>query len=1066
MSAPWIPCPTGPLSTVHPAKAMPRRSRAHPSHGGAWPSPASASGERGNGCMGNRLSSWVSYAQDAWVPTGRAGERCARRGGRFRRLQGARAQVGGTPLRTIGVRAREEEEEMADTMRGLHNRPYATLHSRGVLGAPRRASRSGFGGAFVFFLALLSLAATGRASERIFLENGMEVLLLPDPASRLVTSIVVIDAGSSRESARLSGASHFLEHMLFNGTERRTQKQLYDEEDAAGGFNNAFTRRTHAAFMMTMPSRRLELALDLQADMLFHSRISTKKFEKERGIILEEMAKDRDSESYVLERVLLAETYPASSYGLPVLGSEASIRRLESSEVRSYYNERYVPENMVALVLGGFDPAEARAALERTLGAARPSGVWPEGPPAPPPITQDRTVQHLLDVSAGRVRMVWNAPGPGDPKLLPSEIACELQLTGDGSPLAAALEEAFPGRILRCSGSLETGAGFGRLIVDVEFDGTLEAEAVASRLQQAITQLPAPTGERLEAWKIAGRASQIFAQQRSYMFAPLFSEEIVRYGLAALERRLETRAAIRIEDVRSAASSLGSGPAWTILITPRHPVAAGSSAPVMKMGPGGMPPGMGRAMAGRAREGVPAPPVVETERSPLPYPVTDTTTAGGSRLLVIAPPPDGSLSIYLLIEGRNYLEPDGKAGITELLHDILGAGPRGMSDAEFQVALERIGGSLQTADRGFIPFDDYYSQPDFSFIRFQALDEYAPEAFGLLGRLLRQPRLDEATVERERNRLVTRLRRDAGSARARAREKLWSVLLGEDHPEARGPFGRPDDVSGITAEDLRAHLERLLDPERIWMGVVTGQPVDRVAQWASGLVPEADRSRTPAPSVEPAAYAAWVQRGQLGARARGRLKELTRSPLAFGAVRSAAQAETYEIEVPGESGGRGYVLDALLLSPGRTGGVAERVAGGLLSSRLAFDLREEQGMAYGIGASVSRLGDHWLYMAGAGTRPENLEAMRRGFVAARQQSEEPTPVEVDRTANKMYGQLLRRQEIRINQAMFCVWSARRGEDPLGWWGEAESLLGVSPAAIDSVLEALAAEGPALVVSAR
>ena len=238
-------------------------------------------------------------------------------------------------------------------------------------------------------------------TERIFLSNGIEVLLMPDPASRVVTVISVVGAGSSYEDARLSGASHFLEHMLFNGTQRRTQKQLYDAVDAAGGFNNAFTRRTHAAYMMTMPGPELALALDLQSDMLFHSRIPATKLEKERGIILEEFSMGRDAGGATLDDILRRETFPNSSYGLPILGSEASIRSLGHEEVVEYYERHYVPENMQLVLLGGFDPETARDLLESSFGRQRPASVGPELPPTPHAIKSTLLIRHAHDGPTG-----------------------------------------------------------------------------------------------------------------------------------------------------------------------------------------------------------------------------------------------------------------------------------------------------------------------------------------------------------------------------------------------------------------------------------------------------------------------------------------------------------------------------------------------------------------------------------------------------------------------------------------------------------------------------------------
>lgn len=962
-------------------------------------------------------------------------------------------------------------------------------------------------------------------TERIFLPNGIEVLLMPDPASRVVTVISVIGAGSSYENARLSGASHFLEHMLFNGTERRTQKQLYNAEDAAGGFNNAFTRRTHAAFMMTMPGPELELALDLQSDMLFHSRLPATKFEKERGIILEEFAMGQDTGGATLDEVLQRETYPASAYGLPILGSEASIRRLGRHEVLDYYERLYVPENMRVVLLGGFEPEAAREHLESTFGRERPSGVRPALPPAPPPIESTRLISHDLDVSTGHLRLLFNAPPLSRPETLALEAALSLLTSGANSALYQAMDKSLPGMILSCGGGLTGGPHFGRAQIDISFAADAAPDEVWRVAREALAGLARPKGERLENWKTSERAAQIFARQRSYMYAPLYSEEVALRGLWGLESRLDRIVDLSIEEVRAAAEGLFAGPHWAILVSPSRPspasgMAMGDLPPAME-GMKGMPPAMMKAMARQragdqdvdreAEEGADQAPGAGAPGSARPAPaaafaevplqVEEATLPGGARLLTLGAPADGSLSIYVLIEGRNFLEPEGQEGVTELLHQVMSAGPEGLTEAEFQDELAALGAEMQAADRGFIPFDDYYTQREFSFVRFQCLDEYAAEAFILLGRMLREPALDPVVIERERTRLRDRLMNEAASARARGTAYLRELLYGEGHPLARSPYGDPGSVTELDGEALRAYHQRLLDPRRVWIGVVSGHPRERLLAWAAELIPPPSGSGAPGPhlGMTPQRFEQWQARGEIEQHVANRLRAAAAQPGAHGLHAYEAGGEVTRLVLAADlatgAEGRTYVLETLLIDPAagaargtpawtRRSGALE-VATGVLSSRLSFHLREERGMAYGIGASLSELGDAWLYRAGAETRAENTDEMAAGLVQLRREAAAAAPAgheagsreaggrpagapeaEFDRIAQKQFGRTLRRQEMRLNQAMYTVWAARKGKPPLAWWTEAEALPEVSDEDVREALRMLAEAEPTILLMAR
>lgn len=912
--------------------------------------------------------------------------------------------------------------------------------------------------------AFMPASMAGLPTERIMLQNGMEVLLLPDPASQLVTSIVVVRAGSSRENPRTSGASHFLEHMLFNGTDRRTQKQLYEEEDAAGGFNNAFTRRTHAAFMMTLPAERLDLALDLQADMLFHSRLANGKFEKERGIILEELAKDRESESYVLERILEAETFPESSFGLPVLGTEHSIRALSRGEVREFYERNYVPENMLAVLLGRFDPVEAKERLEETLGAQPARGDWSKPAPRPAPIRAARVMRHSAELSRSWIRLVWNGPDPGAPDFLACRTTAELLFNGDQSPLAQALNRTHAAMVRSVRGGIVAGEDFGRLIIDIEAAPGADLEEISATAQSLIEERTAPSEARLSAWKVAAEAEEIFARQRGYMYAPLYSEDLALLGTWGLQMRLEHITALTCSDVNKATQTLAGGPCVTILIA-APPGAEDAPVAMDPMMGASMPPAMQKMMSSggmkRARpaaEDAPAAPV------DLPYSVQDTLLSNGTHLLAMDAPADGSLSIYVLIEGRNYLEPEGKEGITELLHSLLPAGSGAMTEVEFAAALEGMGGEIQCADRGFIPFDDYYTARDFSFVRFQALDRFAPEAFALLGQMLTSPRFDQGPFERNRGRMVGRLERDAASAAGAADRRLQELLISPEHPEARSAFGSATSVAGIAREDLRTHHARLMDPRRMWIGVVSGHPFTQLCQWSQDLVPSSAGADSPTLHMTPERYALWEARGDLGAAAAAQWRALQADPEAHG-LESHESGSLLLDRAASTGRQRAHVQEICLLPEGAD--QAAELAVGWLSSQLAFELREKQGLAYGIGASLWRLGSRAFYAAGAGTRPENVAAMRDGLLAIRHAARDAAAKlpasEVRRIANKRYGRVLRRQEVRLNQAMFSVWSARRGEDPLTWWRAARTLRDVPETDMRRLLEEIASSEPTLLM---
>jgi predicted Zn-dependent peptidase len=200
----------------------------------------------------------------------------------------------------------------------------------------------------------LSLFGETQNASVFYLDNGMEVILVENHASPMITAFTIVKTGSRNEDAATNGSAHFLEHLLFNGTKNRTQQELYNEMDYYGGYNNASTGPDYTDFMILMPREYIEQGMDIQADMLFNSTLPPEKFEKERGIVIEEIGKGADRPTTQVHNHFLRNLYSATPYERPVLGTVSTITHLKRDDVQAYYHTWYVPNNMTLMVIGDF----------------------------------------------------------------------------------------------------------------------------------------------------------------------------------------------------------------------------------------------------------------------------------------------------------------------------------------------------------------------------------------------------------------------------------------------------------------------------------------------------------------------------------------------------------------------------------------------------------------------------------------------------------------------------------------------------------------------------------------
>jgi zinc protease len=869
------------------------------------------------------------------------------------------------------------------------------------------------------------------------LENGIRVLLLPVHHAPVAASVVVVRAGAVYETEATSGASHFLEHLLFNGTENLTQEQLYAAADAIGAYNNATTGRLQTAFIMLAPSVHLGRALRLHAEMLFRSTLPPDKVEKERGIILEELEKDRASESYDFERLVREALYRAEGYRLPVLGTPLSIENLSREAIWTYYKAHYVPQAMTILLVGDFDPEAIVDTLAVVFGREPPA---PEPPPPPPEMGALVGQRHLTFHRAlSRSRVVLHLPAPpvGSPERLAAEAAVDL-LAGDrASPLGRMLAERLGPDLLDLSASLVPAPGPGRLEVTMDLDPGADTEAALSALLEAISgfsweELLAP--EDLEGWKRTERAQEYFQRERPHYYGMLRAADCALLGPWEVAQRPRRIQSLGWDEVRRVAAQLFGNPvedAWSVTVAAQAAQASG--------------------------------------RASAPAETLFVRLKSGARILILRSPDSPVLAFHYWDLGRALREPPGADGATELLHRMLPEGVGGSDATAFQKRLRWLGAELKTADLDFIPYDDADTRADFSFVRLQTLDEVGPQASQLLGDLLRRPTLSREAFQRARGGLLARVRRDAKNPAHRARTLLRQALYGR-HPAARDPFGNRSTLEALAYEDLLAYAKEAFRPGNAFLVVGTARQPGVVLRWLlEDVFPGdavADSTRHPRPQTDLLEF--WSAAGDTVER---RWEALMAGPSApeeipWAALR-AALANRGRILVDSLGAGRGHVLVAALLTGlNPEDRAAWTVWNAWVSDRLAFRLREQMGMAYGIGSSLRWLGpERALWIASASTRPGNLEAMAAGLLegldlAARTP---PSDEEVATTAASLYGRALMRRSTRMKQCHYAALALLMGKELEAEASELEAIRLVDPERVRTVGLSVRGRAPLVIV---
>jgi predicted Zn-dependent peptidase len=213
---------------------------------------------------------------------------------------------------------------------------------------------------------------------RSTLSNGLTIVSHTMPEVETVSLGIWVGAGSRSEQLTEHGVAHFLEHMAFKGTKRRTAREIVEEIESVGGDLNAATSVDSTGYYARVLSKDLPLALDILSDIILEPSFDGGELARERDVILQEIAASSDSPDDIAYDFVSEAAFPDQPVGRPILGTADSVCRFERGHLGSYLATHYRAPNMVLAAAGAVDHAALVAEAERRL-----SGVTSEGAPAP-----------------------------------------------------------------------------------------------------------------------------------------------------------------------------------------------------------------------------------------------------------------------------------------------------------------------------------------------------------------------------------------------------------------------------------------------------------------------------------------------------------------------------------------------------------------------------------------------------------------------------------------------------------------------------------------------------------
>lgn len=244
-----------------------------------------------------------------------------------------------------------------------------------------------------------------------YLSNGIPVYIKPIPTSFKVCIDIVVRTGSMHDPADREGLAHFLEHMMFRGTNRRDYRQISVDALKLGGYLNAFTERDATTYTLDVPYRQVSTAIDILFDVFLEPQFPQEGIEKERTIILEEIDMYNDIPAEFLMDQFMEAIYP-NTFGHPILGNRDSVQAITRQDVTDFYEKHYFDSSLVISISGRIDEAQILEELEKRMGQ-RKKGMAKQVMPIPL-VNKKQAVRFHREVDQAQLILGVAAPGLED----------------------------------------------------------------------------------------------------------------------------------------------------------------------------------------------------------------------------------------------------------------------------------------------------------------------------------------------------------------------------------------------------------------------------------------------------------------------------------------------------------------------------------------------------------------------------------------------------------------------------------------------------------------------------
>ncbi|MGN0835366.1 MAG: M16 family metallopeptidase [Candidatus Spyradosoma sp.] len=615
---------------------------------------------------------------------------------------------------------------------------------------------------------------------RTTLANGVRVFFRRTPPSGLASVQVWVKSGSIHEGELLGGGvSHFLEHMVFKGTEKYSVEELTKTVSAKGGLMNAYTTFTRTVYHIDLPAESAETAFDVLAQMTLFPRLDADDAAREKDVILREIDMCADDPDERISDATRATVFRAHPLRVPIIGRREIFRGIGAEHLRAHFEKRYAPDAISVVVAGDLETEAVFALAEKYFGGVPARAGCAPVVPAEPPQLAPRETTLRGDVNVLRGCAVWRVPGDAHEDAPALRALSVLLGHGDSALLWNELHEKR-GLVHELEATRWAPAGEGMFWVGyvADLDKRAAVEAAIEEVVRKVARegVPAKLLEKTVRQMLVGLVTSRRSVQST---AAALGAEAVENEPGATRVFLEKIRALTPDDLRRVAGRYFHENARTL-------AAYEAKRPAVAV------PAETRSPA--AASGYP--------------PFEDVRFANGVRVLLQPVAGYPKVSLVAALRAGGAFEDEKRKGATSLLAELLSLDAGGLSAAEVAERIESVGGLFSTNGGA-----------ESLSVALETLTEDFSVARDTLRDALLAPRFTEENFARERDAQLATLRARRDEIEDFAFDAMRERFFGEACPLGTSALGTESALAAMTLADVRALCGRVVAPENLQIAV-------------------------------------------------------------------------------------------------------------------------------------------------------------------------------------------------------------------------------------------------------